>query len=58
MVCTLIVKDICHHNGQRVVNPWRTAIAWHIDVSGFVCIFTDNSELVYQIVTLLPFMIK
>ena len=52
------MKDICHHSGQSVVNPWRTAIAWHIDVCGFVCIFTDNSELVYQIATLLPIVIK
>ena len=58
MVCTLIVKDICHHSGQSVVNPWRTAIVWHIDVSSFVCTLTDNSELVYQIATLLPIVIK
>ena len=58
MVFTLIVKDICHHSGQSVVNPWRAAIAWHIDVCGFVCTLTDNSELVYQIATLLPIVIK
>ena len=58
MVCTLIVKDICHHSGQSVVNPWHAAIAGHIDVCGFVCTLTDNSELVYQIATLLLIVVK